>query len=466
MQTDLLQKLRLGEKMNFSQQLSLVAQLSVPAIMAQVSSVVMQYIDASMVGRLGANESASIGLISSSTWLFNGVCAAAVTGFTVLVAQKIGAGNNKQARNTMKQGYVVATTFAILLAFLGAVLSGVLPKWLGGGADIVPDATKYFLVFVLSLPVVQINTMSSGMLQASGNMRLPSILHIVMCGLDVVFNSLLIFPGISIGGFWLPGANLGVMGAALGTAAAQLVTAGLMTYFLLRKSPMLAVRKGEKLHFSTAELIQSAKIAIPVGAEQVIMCGAQMLSTKIIAPLGTIAIAANSFAVTAESLCYMPGYGIANAATTLIGQRVGAGRKKLTRYLGWMTTLMGIGIMLIMGVLMYLAAPVMIGMLSPNAQVVALGTQVLRIEAFAEPLYGASIVASGVFRGAGDTLISSCFNFCSMWFIRLPLAAWWAPKIGLKGVWIAMCIELCVRGIMFLIRLSQKGWSKKVLNEK
>lgn len=201
-------------------------------------------------------------------------------------------------------------------------------------------------------------------------------------------------------------------------------------------------------------------MALPVGFEQVIMSGAQILGTKIVSPLGSIAIAANSFSVTAESLCYMPGYGIGAAATTLIGQSIGAGREDLTRRLGWLTTGLGMAVMTGSGILLYVFAPWMIGILSPDPAIRELGAAVLRIEAFAEPMFAASIVASGVFRGAGDTLVPSCLNFLSMWAVRLPVSAFLAPRAGLRGVWFAMCLELCVRGILFLIRLRGTRWMR------
>ena len=108
------------------------------------------------------------------------------------------------------------------------------------------------------------------------------------------------------------------------------------------------------------------------------------------------------------------------------------------------------------GALMYLLAPQMIGVLSADAQIRALGTQILRIEAFAEPLYAASIVASGVFRGAGDTVVPSVLSLVSMWGVRIPLAAFLAPRFGLPGVWCAMCVELCVRGLLFTLLLETR----------
>ena len=186
------------------------------------------------------------------------------------------------------------------------------------------------------------------------------------------------------------------------------------------------------------------------------------MTTVIVAPLGVFAIAANSFAITAESLCYMPGYGIADAATTLVGQSIGAGRRKLTRSFARITVLMGMGIMGLMGVLMYLFAPQIIGLMTPVGEIRELGVMALRIEAFAEPMFAASIVAYGVFVGAADTLVPCLMNFFSIWAVRLSLAALLAPTLGLKGVWIAMCVELCFRGMIFLVRLKRERWMKKV----
>ena len=200
------------------------------------------------------------------------------------------------------------------------------------------------------------------------------------------------------------------------------------------------------------------KIAVPMSGEHIVLCGAQILSTVIVAPLGTIAIAANSFAIVAESLCYMPGYGIADAATTLVGQSVGAGRKDLALRLANIAVGLGMVVMTAMGVVMYLAAAVMIGVMTPDAEITLLGTEILRIEAFAEPMFAASIVAYGAFVGTGDTLVPSAMNFVSIWAVRLTLAAVLAPHYGLVGVWIAMCVELCFRGVIFLVRLRSKRW--------
>ena len=154
----------------------------------------------------------------------------------------------------------------------------------------------------------------------------------------------------------------------------------------------------------------------------------------------------------------MPGYGIADAATTLVGQSIGASRKALARRFAYITVGMGMAIMGVMGVAMYLFAPQIIGIMTPVEEIHQLGTMALRIEAFAEPMFAAAIVAYGVFVGAGSTIVPSIMNFFSIWAVRLSLAAWLAPVMGLKGVWIAMCIELCFRGTIFLVRLFRGRW--------
>jgi putative MATE family efflux protein len=455
---DHLARLRRGEKLTLREQSLLTLRLSVPAILAQLSTIAMQYIDASMVGQLGANDAASIGLVASTTWLFGGLCTAAVLAFTVQVAQRLGAGDDKDARNLMKQGMVVSLLLSLLLAAAGAAISGYLPAWLRSDPVIRPNATVYFLIYALSLPIMALGSLGAGMLQSSGNMRTPSILMALSCLLDVVFNALLIFPTRTLWGLPLPGAGLGVAGAALGTGAAHAVNAALLLYFLLRRSPALRLRRGEKLRFVPEQLRRGWKLALPVAAERVIMCSAQIVSTGIIAPLGTVAIAAHSFAVTAEALCYMPGYGMEPAASTLIGQSVGAGRRDLTYRLGWLVTSLAMVIMGLSAVALYFAAPYIIGIMTPDRQVVVLATAVLRIVLPAEPLYGASIVASGAFQGAGNTLPSTVLNLASMWCVRIPLTALLAARHGLPGAWIAMTIELAGRGTLFRLWLGSKRW--------
>ena len=444
----LLSQIRGGGTLTGGQQLKLCLLLSYPAIIAQLSTVLMQYIDTSMVGHLGAAAGASIGLVSTCMWLLGGFCGACGSGFSVQVAHLIGANDFKTAREVLRQALVSALVFSGCIAALGMAVAGPLPRWLGGSPEILSDASKYFFIVAACVPFMQLDWLCASMLQVSGNMKVPSYLNIGMCLMDVCFNYVFIYV-----------LDMGVVGAAIGTGLAELITALAMLYFLVVRSPELNLLQDHGSFIPTAKVLDKAVgIGGPMALQNILIRGGYIASTVIVAPLGTIAIAANSFAITAESFCYMPGYGIADAATALVGQSVGAGRKELARRFAWITTGLGMAIMGLLAVLMYVFAPQLMQLLSPDAEVIGLGARVLRIEAFAELGYAASIVAYGACVGAGDTKWPSVMNFTSMWIVRILPAIFLVKAYGLVGFWIAMAVELTFRGAIFLLRIARKKW--------
>ena len=448
----LLSYIREGRTMTQREKLWLIVSLSIPSILAQISATVMFFIDASMVGHLGAKASAAIGLVETTGWLMGGLGSAANMGFSVQVAHFIGANDMEAARRVLRQSMVCCLIWALMISLTSVVIAPFLPYWLGGTEEIAHDASVYFAIFGLSGIFFQMEGLAGSMLKCSGNMKIPSILNIGMCVMDVVFNYIFIYV-----------LEMGVMGAAIGTGLAMLVTACMMMYFLIVKSKILSLIGRPGSFKPKSDTISTAfKIGAPMGLQHMLMGGAQIVSTLIVAPLGTIAIAAHSLAITVESLCYMPGYGIAEAATTLVGQGIGAGQRLLTRSFARMSVGLGIGVMTLMGILMWIFAPELMALMSPVEEVIALGTQVLRIEAWAEPMFAAAIVCNGVFIGAGDTIIPAVMSLGSMWIVRLTLAASLAPKYGLKGVWTAMAIELTFRGSIFLTRLFKGKWAEKL----
>ena len=449
---DLLAYIREGREMTQGEKLRLIISLSIPSILAQISATVMFFIDASMVGHLGAKASASIGLVETTGWLMGGLGAAANMGFSVQVAHAIGANDFERARRVLRQSLVCCLLWSLSITTVALLVSGRLPYWLGGSAEIAHDASLYFALIGVFGIFYQIEGLGGSMLKCSGNMKIPSMLNICMCLMDVIFNYLFIYI-----------LGLGVMGAALGTGLAELVTACLMMYFLLVRSDMLSLVGRPGSFKPKADVVQNAiKIGAPMGLQHLLMGGAQIVSTLIVAPLGTVAIAAHSLGITVESLCYMPGFGIAEAATTLVGQSFGAGKRKLTQSFAHMSTGLGVAVMTLMGVLMWIFASELMSLMTPVDEIIAIGAECLRIEAFAEPMFAASIVINGIFIGVGDTLRPAIMSLASMWGVRLSLAALLATTYGLPGVWTAMAIELTFRGIIFLVRLVQGGWMRKM----
>ena len=466
MKSSIIEEVLLNKQPSRSTLAITVLRMSLPAILAQLTSIAMQYIDAGMVGSLGAAATGAIGLVTSATWLFGGMCIGMSAGFSVQTAQLVGAGRCRDASDVFRQALSVLLCAALLVSAIGICISGSLPVWLGGEEEVLSDASGYFLIFSAALPFAMMRQLCAGIMQASGDMRTPSILSMAVCVLDVIFNILLIFPsrpaGIAGISLTLPGAGLGVTGAALGTALSEAVISLFMLYAACVRNKKISLKKNRgSWKWKKPVLLTAVKIAVPMTLDHIFMCGAYVAGTMIVAPLGTVSVAANSLAVTAESLCYMPGYGIGAAATAIIGQTIGARRKDLTRSFSRLCVYLGMITMAIMAVIMFILAPVVFGILTSSGEVAEAGTQVLRIELAAEPLYAASICCAGVFRGAGDTFVPSILNLVSMWAVRIVPAVFLVPVLGLKGYWLAMTIELFFRGIIFLIRLYRGKWQKK-----
>ena len=441
----LLANIRNGLPMTQGEKLRLIVSLSVPSMLAQLTTVMMFFIDAGMVGHLGAEASASIGLIESTAWLIGSVLSASAIGFSVQVSHFIGANDFPKARQVFRQAYICEIVLSLLLLVVGVAIHHSLPLWLGGSATVAAQSARYFFIFSLTIPFLMLFHLSCDMLKCTGNMQLASAMSVLLCVLDVAFNYVFIYR-----------LHLGVMGAALGTAVAYICTSLPITWFATCRDKILALKWDRApFHWVWNYVMKAVKISLPIAVQSILMSGAQIISTIIVAPLGNVAIAAHSFAITAESLCYMPGYGISEAATTLVGQSVGAGRPDLHRRFAWMTVSLGMAVMAFMGLIMYVFAPEMIGLLSPVVSIQHLGTAVLRIEAFAEPFFAAAIVAYSVCIGAGDTLKPSLINLGSMWLIRLTTAYALASRYGLRGVWFAMAVELTLRGLMFIFYLSR-----------
>ena len=451
----LLGKLQSGSSMSGREQFKLTLLLAFPTIIGQLSMCLMSYIDAAMIGRLGSAEAAAIGLVSTSTWILGSFCYANSSGFSVQIAHHCGARDFRGAAILFRKGLLSVLLISLLLALLGLSISSSLPLWLGGSAEIIEDASAYFRIYSAFLPAMQISVFCQSSLVASGNTKVPSIMSICMCVLDVIFNYLFIFV-----------LDMGVAGAAIGTGLSILCAGLFLIFYIVFVSSELSPLNLKKEQVQASEVsidnreiyANALNISWPLWLQNLVSRGAYIAATVIVAPLGTIAIAANSFAIIAEGFCYLPGYGMEEAATALVGQSLGAKRKDMARSFAKITIASGSAMMTILAVFMWVFAYEIMGMMSHDPAVVTLGAKCLRIEAWAELLYGVSIVAYGCCVGAGDTLVPSAINLLSMWVIRLGLALILIPVMGLTGYWLAMAIELSIKGIIFAFRIKGDKW--------
>ena len=320
-------RMRQGEQVPLRHTAQVALTLSIPSILQQIVVTAMEYIDAAMVGHIGAAATASIGIVSSSTWLLHGMLAGLCMAFSIQVAQYLGADRQQDARGVLRQSMLFNLVVGLAAAAFGVGISRFLPGWLGADTALQANASAYFAIWSASLPFIMAMGTYAAMLRSTGDALTPGLISIFTCALDIIFNFFLINPTREMTVFgqnltvW--GLGWGVPGAALGTALANAVGGTLALGVLLLRDGPLCIRKPGAWRITRACLHNVWKVGAPLAAERAALSSAQVLLVRIVSVLGTTAIAANSLGVSAESLCYMAGYGIQDAALALVGQAVG-----------------------------------------------------------------------------------------------------------------------------------------------
>ena len=443
-----------------------VLTLAVPSIIENMLLSIVEYADTAMVGSLGPLATAAVAVNTPVTWLFNSTIMAISVGGTVAVAQSIGAGKNDKARRLTDQAFMAVLLFSLVVTVGLLLLSPWIPIWMGGEADIIDTAVRYLRIIALGMPFAFISIVFNGILRGSGDTKTPLKLNMMTNLLNVIGNFLLIFPerDIVLGDmtFHMWGAGWGVEGAAISTSVSRAV-AGILVLVMMTRQPVIKLTIG-KTKPDRDLLGQIFRIGIPSALERLSISSGQIVFFRVVSSLGTASLAAHQLANTAESIAYMPAFGFQIAATTLVGQMVGARDFDGARKSCSVTYRLCLIVTIVFSGIMFLGADILIGLFTPSAEVVKLGANALRIMAVAEVFSSMAMVYTGALRGAGDTKQPFFVCLVSMWGIRIPLSFILVHifHFGLSGAWTAMAIDQMFRGILMLRRFKKNGWEKRL----
>lgn len=445
----------------------MVMVLAWPAIAEMFLATLVQFVDTAMVGSLGQVAIAAVGVSNSPMWLLNGLFAALGVGSTALVARYIGGKDVESANKVAQQSLLMGVTLALVITVLALFFAQAIPAAMGAEADVIPAATSYMKIVSLTFVLAFSSFILTGVLRGAGDTKTPMRVNALANVINVVGNFFLIFPTrvLTLSLPWLgetmltiPGAGLGIEGAAISTAFSRGV-AGLIVLYIL-----FIGRQGVRINFSVKpdlDVIRKViKIGLPASGERVIMSGGQMLFSVIVLGLGTAQYAAHHLAIVAESISYMPGFGFSMAATTLVGQGLGAGNPKLAEQSGYTTWKLGALVMCGMGLIFMIIPEYLIMIFNRDPEIVRYGAMCLRMVALAQLPFSSTMVMTGALRGAGDTVPPLIIAVIGMWGVRLTLAWLLVTQLdlGLLGAWMAMVTDLWVRGIITFLRFRSGRW--------
>ena len=442
--------------------LGTVFTLAWPTMLEQLAQTAVQYIDMAMVGSLGTAATAAVGATGTVNWMIGSIVSAVGVGFLAFIARQIGAGNADRARRASAQAWSMTLLLGIILTALTQLAAGKVPVWMQVDPEIREPAARYFRIIYLPMLFRTASILLGTVLRSAGDTRTPMRIGMTVNGMNMVLNVLLIYPARTVSVFGtamtLPGAGLGVEGAAWASAAA-FAYGGIAMARALWKHPVISPR-GQPLRPDAGILKQCFRVALPNLAQRFATSFGYVVFASMINSLGGVSTAAHTIANTVESAFYIPGWGMQTAAATLSGNAYGAKDHDRLKRLGSTILPLEVALMILSGGLLFCFAEPLVRIFSSDGNVIRLGTTVLRMVAVSEPFYGVPIVVEGLMQGVGKTTAPFIYNTAGMWGIRIA-GTWICTQmlgLGLVAAWGCMIGHNMLLFVFFAVHYCTGKW--------
>lgn len=440
-----------------------VWRLAFPVILTNLLTSLVNIVDVFMVGRLGPIEIAAVGMSTTVRMLVMVGILSVTAGAMALAAQAKGARDAKQLSFVTRQTLSLTALLGLALAPIGYFASEPLLTFLNSGGE--PQAVVlgagYLKLLFLGTLFLALNFASSSLMQGAGDTVTPLYIAGGMNVLNILFNYLFIFgPG--------PFPALGVQGAAVGTLLARL--AGASTAIALFYSGRNAIKLLPGSYWPHWGMFRDLlAIGVPSGLQGIVRNSAQLLVIRIVTSTaaGTYGAAALAIGLQIESLAFMPGLAISVAATSLVGQSLGAWQLEQARTRGNAAIGLGVAVMSAVGLPIILFAPQLVTLFDPSAHptVLAAGSAYLRINGLGLPILAIAMVVNGALRGAGDTRPGLVGNLLGRWLTVVPVASLLGLGLGWgpSGVWLGLLAGTTVSALWVLRRWRSRRWVQVAL---
>jgi len=435
-----------------------VVRLAWPVVVQQVSFSLVLLVDTALVGHLGEDALAGVRLAGQIFWFSQAGMIAIGVGSTAIIARYVGGNQPERASPALRNAILMALAWGLLVAlgmwFIGSWSLGVL----GAEEEARHQGTVYLKAAAIGMPFWSLIYAGGACLQGAGDTRTPMAIGVLVNAANIIIAYTLI-NGVD------PFPQLDVLGSGAGFSGAAIIGGTVMLAVLASGTRVLSWHPWEAPRFATTEARRLVNIGAPAGIEQFQFNIAFMAYTRIIASLGTTALAAHGVTLAIQSLTFNVGFALSVATSALVGQSLGAHRPDLAERATYVTLRYSLLFMIGLGaVLMTLGGPITdIFVGGENAgEVVDIGRKLLFVFAFAMPGLAISLTLSGALRGAGDTRAVLLITAGTTWIVRLVPAYLLAITFGLgvPGAWIAAVIDINTRALLMFLRFRQGRWKE------
>lgn len=424
--------------------------LAVPVVLSSFLQRSVGIVDIFLVGGLGASAIAAVGVaqimvfvVMSASWGIN-------VGVTVLVSQLWGADRKEEAGKAAYQAMLIALLAAIVITLVGHLAGWKVAGLLGANEQVQQILYSYSkIIFTFILFTISINVLS-GIMHGAGDTRTPLYAVLIVNILHVVVAYPLIY-----GKLGLPA--LGVKGAAIAIAVSECLGAAFLFARSLKRRYIVPSRKLE-MRLTTMTI----KLGWPIFVDRLLQNAGSMVFAKVILLYGTAVYAAHQVGLAIEAISFMPGYGIAVAAATMVGQNLGAGRPADARLSAYEANRLAVILMAGMGFVFFFFPYVLLRLFTNDPDVIRYGILYMKIVAFAQVPLAITMVLTGSLRGAGDTGFIMFATLAGMWLVRLPVTALLATVFHapIRYVWSVMIVDWLVRMGLLSWRYRKERWGR------
>ncbi len=422
--------------------LTLALPVTVSSLLQRTEGIVAVF----LVGGLGAIPIAAVGLGQLLAFIATTLVSGLSVGTNVIIAQQWGARRYEEAGVSAQHFLKLSLLISSALVLLGLSSNRLVMESLGAQQEVIALALPYSNLIFLVIPFTVVLAVISSILQGTGDTKTPMYAMIMVNVLHIMIAYPLIY------GRWGWPA-FGVQGAALAVGIAE--AAGSLFLFY-RCRPIL--RRSMQIRLDLLRTIWN--VGAPVSGERVVQQAGTLLYTKIVLIYGTISYAAHQVGLSIESLSFLPGYGFAIAAATMVGQSIGAGKYTRAKLENWEANRLATFIMSTMGIVFFFFPYALLRAFTNDAAVIDLGTLFLKIVAVLQIPLALTMVLAGSLRGAGDTRFIMIATMIGMWGVRIPLAfitGYWLD-LGVFYVWLAMIADWTIRMGLMLWRYRSERW--------
>jgi len=433
-----------------------VIQIAWPAVTELVLVSLFGAIDMIMVGKIGnvgTTAITAVGLTSQPIFLAMAVFQALNIGGTALVARFIGANKESEANNSTIQLLYITFCLSFFVVIPAVLLAKQIYIFMGADQEVINIGLMYFKIVLFGIFPQNFALAIAAVLRGAGDTKTPMKINIFSNLLNVFGNYILIF-----GRFGFP--ELGITGAGVSTLISGTISMTMLGWIIFNGKNKIKLNFKMKYKVDLITIKRLLRIGFPSALEQLFMRTGNLFFVRVVATLGTVIYATHQVSLSILSLSFTSGMAFSMAASTLIGQSLGAKDKELAEEYGKETRFLGSIVATAIGVIFFIFGPQIIALYSEDPQVISSGALVLKMIAVIQPFQSSQLIYAGGLRGAGDTRWPLISTFIGIWFIRVTLAYLFVNTLGygLIGAWLAICIDQIIRYIILLWRFKTGKW--------